>query len=169
MPFRRMDRLCTCFRVSNRRWVIKIMATDRAYLCSRDDCAHRRWAPSLFAALKDVAHRQEVACPLCGAPSSLELTFPFALGAGTRTCRVVAAFLPEKIVDWQDGDATVQFYPFLAVTESNNKDQSFWLPYWHVTTREGRSTNKYGQWAPYIDSSLFASMVSQARAEGYAL
>jgi hypothetical protein len=93
------------------------------------------------------------------------------LEAGPYPCRVIAAFLPKDLVRWKQTDnSTVEFYPFLVIVESQAEVRSIWLPYWHVVTTEGgQVSHPYGQWAPFMDTKSFKSLVDQAREKGYAV
>jgi hypothetical protein len=100
----------------------------------------------------------------------IELKFRFGLEVGDRPCRVLDTFLPAHIATWRlDNDSTAEFYPFLVVVESSDgKSQFVWLPYWHVVAdKDGTVSRKYGQWAPFMDTEAFGSLLSQARAKGY--
>jgi hypothetical protein len=62
----------------------------------------------------------------------------------------------------------VTFYPFLVVLQRHGREHAAWLPYWHTIEKHGRKpTQKYGQWAPFMDFGLFADLLTQARAKGY--
>jgi len=71
---------------------------------------------------------------------------------------------------WPDDEGgEVTFYPFLIIGESldSNKQQTAWLPYWHVVAfPDGRRT-KYGQWAPHMDADILVNLVDQARRAGF--
>jgi hypothetical protein len=102
----------------------------------------------------------------------LKVDFPFGLGAGTFTCKVLAVFLSQWQPEWDSGDGgTTKFFPFLVICESLDPEhrQTAWLPYWHIVTyTDGRPTQtKYGQWAPHMDADILADLVAQARTAGF--
>ena len=145
------------------------MATSRVYVCT--SCGGKRPAPLLFKALYDAAHieHSKILCSACDAQCQLELKFAFGLGAGSRTCRVLDAFLPDQDISWQSDNSAVTFYPFLVVVEAS-EERSIWLPDWHVVKDAAGSTKtKYGQWAPFVGMQFFASLIQKARAKGYSL
>jgi hypothetical protein len=109
-------------------------------------------------------------CSKCSAKTHLELEFGFGLGAHPHKCKVLAAFLPERLDNsWPEGGFTRSFYPFLVIVKSIDESyRSVWLPYWHIDKpKRGKSIYKYGQWASFISERPFASLVRQARAKGY--
>lgn len=146
------------------------MATDRYMVCG--DCGTRQRAGRLFDVLRDCPLRVSHPCGKCNAATHLELVFPFGLDAGTHRGKVLGAFLPDSIVNWSSIDGSkVEFYPFLVILQSLTEGhQLVWLPYWHIiTNRDSAVKTKYGQWAPFVDSDSYASMLQQARAAGYAI
>lgn len=143
------------------------MATERYYTC---ECCDRSYPGSLFDALVNFSMGNPI-CSDCGSQRALHLVFEFGLGAGYRHCKVLAAFLPRERCSWKvRNGGKVTFYPFLVIVETDDGDQSCWLPYWHVaeSKRKPRKT-KYGQWAPFLNQSEFKSLLKQARKAGYHL
>jgi len=142
------------------------VATGRYFICSR--CGEKTYPPNLFETLRTFSVSRSV-CGRCGANSELHVVFSFGLEAGRPDCKVLDAFLPENPVSWRQQDMReVTFYPFLVVLQrSDDEGRCFWLPYWHLVEGIGTVKRKYGQWAPFMDASLFESLVAQARAKGH--
>jgi len=141
------------------------MATIRQYICK--NCPPKN-AGRLFDALKKKAKGKILECQKCGMPyDSLRLKFDFALGATNSECTVLDCFLPKDIAKWKDGKKTVEFYPFLVIVKRHGKENATWLPYWHIIKDKEKKTIKYGQWAPFMDSHLFNSLLEQAKKKGY--
>jgi hypothetical protein len=141
------------------------MGTKRLLVCR---CKTQKRPGNLFGSLRDLATRgNHPACEACSRPQRLQLTFNFALGAGPRTCEVLASFLLRRRESWPDDGGMVTFYPFLVVLRQENGKRTVWLPYWHEVKKRGKVRLKYGQWAPYMDERLFISLVTQARKAGY--
>lgn len=141
------------------------MATQRSLVCRCKDPQH---PSNLFGVLLTLSKRGDHAvCETCGGPQRLWLTFDLALGAGPRTCEVLAAFLPQRRASWPDDRGAVTFYPFLVVLRQENGKRSCWMPYWHEVERRGRVRLKYGQWAPCMEERLFLSLIGKARRAGY--
>jgi len=144
------------------------MATDRFYVCPK--CQVKIWIPTLFDSLRDYATGVTHSCQTCASILDVELNFSFGLDAGRHPCKVLGAFLPDQIVKWYDANGNrVEFYPFMVIVESNEEAcSSVWLPYWHlVTHKDGTTKKKYGQWAPFIDSDSYASLMAKAKAAGH--
>lgn len=120
-----------------------------------------------FEALRDTAEgRPPEPCGSCGSPTELQLTFAFALGAGALECRVLGAFLPSDISEWEDAGAKVQFFPFLVVLEDvRDGGRNVWLPYWHLLTHDHKVRRKYGQWAPFLSEGAYIEPMQQARSQ----
>jgi hypothetical protein len=141
------------------------MATQRSLVCR---CKTPKHPSSLFGVLFTRATRADHAvCETCSGPQRLWLTFDFALGAGSRTCEVLAAFLPQRRASWPDDGGKITFHPFLVVLRQGNGKRTYWLPYWHEVEKRGEVRLKYGQWAPYMDERLFVSLIGKARRAGY--
>lgn len=144
------------------------MATERLLICQ---CEKPKRAQKLFETFHHLAKRGDLpVCRDCKNRPHLRLTFPFELGAGSRTCEVLAAFLPRRLESWREAKTKklVTFFPFLVVLKQENGKRTFWLPYWHEIKKHGKPRHKYGQWAPFMSESLFISLVSQARKAGVA-
>ena len=129
--------------------------TWRDYVCN--ECHHKKRAGKLFDALKNFRTRIEQ-CPNCAHAMELLLYFDFGLDGGRTRCKVLEVFLPKRLTRWN----SVVFYPFLVVLK-RGRTQAFWLPYWHVEAGK----LKYGQWAPFMDESLFKDLLLQAQQRGY--
>ena len=142
------------------------MATIRQYICKK--CPPKN-AGNLFKALLKKANGETVKCQSCGvAYDSLRLQFDFALGATNSECTVLACFVPKKIQQWKDGkNKEVHFYPFLVILKRHGKKNATWLPYWHIIHEGEKKTIKYGQWASFMDSHLFNSLLEQSKKKGY--
>jgi hypothetical protein len=108
-------------------------------------------------------------CSKCKAKTHLELIFDFGFGQYPHHCKVLDVFLPKHIDRWQQGNFRRSFYPFLVIVKaiSDRRGNSMWLPYWHIDKNRHRTLYKYGQWASFIGSTPFVSLVRQARAKGY--
>lgn len=142
------------------------MATKLHFECS--ECGHTRNANRLFSALKAVADGSEPECPTCGSSEELHLRFDFALGAGGKDSSVIGSYYPDEPVFWENrvrGEHIV-FYPFLVITERPRHERGVWLPYWHVIRDGDGRTLKYGQWAPFMDASIYENLLDQARSAG---
>ena len=155
------------------------MATDRYIECGSRKCRHREWPGGLFQTLHRFQKRTPV-CPQCGDEAHLWLEFSFGNGRYAHLCKVLDVFLPEgRPSNWREGRYRREFYPFLVIVESTEEEgvrfkkprRSAWLPYWHIDrNRRGCIVHtKYGQWAPFMAHSAFASLVRQARKKGYRL
>lgn len=140
------------------------MATEVKYLCPK--CRQAQWY-SLFQALGSKAGGR-LSCSSCKHDLEMQLTFSKRIGFDGR---VVAAFLPDDINEWDEGKEHWEFYPFLVIVESLKNDepgQKIWLPYWHkVTANDGGIRTPYGQWAPFIDINAFQQLLKKARKKGY--
>jgi hypothetical protein len=67
-----------------------------------------------------------------------------------------------------DGQTSVEYLPFLVVVRPlGAKEDAVWLPYWHRVSDNGHAKLKYGQWAPYMDSSMFHDLVQRAQKQGW--
>ena len=96
------------------------------------------------------------------------MSFAFGLDAGGKDQVVEAAFVPEATEDWTDRQGRhATFWPFLVVARRDGRSRAVWLPYWHIVEDGKKRISKYGQWAPFMDDHLFASLLAQARASGY--
>lgn len=131
--------------------------TWRDYECRK--CRKKRRAGKLFDALKNYRDSGPPICENCGKAMELILHFDFHEGVGRTRCTVLDVFLPDKAVTLEG----TTFYPFL-VAFRRGKNRAYWLPYWHVGSRR-----KYGQWATFVDESILANLLSQARTRGYLL
>jgi hypothetical protein len=82
-----------------------------------------------------------------------------------RNAKVLVSFYPDhdQLESWNFRGRTVTFYPFLVITERENRDQAAWLPYWHVIQDGEKKSRKYGQWAPFMDMKLLEDLLTQAR------
>ena len=96
------------------------MATEKKYLCPK--CGEKRWC-SLFEALSAKAGKG-LKCPKpeCkGEELKMELKFDWGLHG-----KVIGAFLPDDINEWDEKEGEDkehwEFYPFLVVIESLEKD-----------------------------------------------
>jgi hypothetical protein len=135
--------------------------TERFYICK---CPGSIYAPRLFDALRNFS--KTPLCETCGSVKELRVVFPFGLGAGKTECKVVDVFHEET--EWQDSTKKTTFHPFLVVVQPiASGEHKYWLPYWHCVEDSGKTQNKYGQWAPNMDASLFESLIGQARRKGY--
>lgn len=144
--------------------------TDRNYFCI--NCKKTRtWIGTLYDALFDNANGILHTCDKCSNPLAIELKFYFKKGAGDRECKVLASFLPDNISRWKDeNDNDIYFYPFMIIVEAlEGGDLSFWLPYWHIVKdHNGKVLGRnYGQWAPFMDEGIFASLLDKAKIAGY--
>ena len=146
------------------------MGTERYYVC--EVCQTKTWISTLFDSLHDHANGRGHICECCSSPKNIELTFNFGLDAGPHRCKVLATFLPDQIARWpNEKGSTVEFYPFLVVVESIEEGHSsVWLPYWHIVKHQnGTIQKKYGQWAPFIESGAYSSLVAKAQKAGFLL
>jgi hypothetical protein len=147
----------------NERW----QQRDFSYATAMDT---RSGFQHLFDALKGIASGETRNCQNCGSKMHLRLTYAFGLEAGPHEGKVLDVFLPEEIAEWPNkSGGVVRFYPFLVMVESASEGYtSAWLPYWHVVTRkDGAVERKFGQWAPFMGEDALASLVNQARVNGY--
>ncbi len=146
------------------------MATKRIYKCGACGGDGSK-AGALFEALCNVARGMSPSCNACNGPTNLHFEHSFGLGVGATKSEVKAIYLPKKLESWNDSDGSkVIFYPFLVVLCREGRKDAFWMPYWHkVEKPNGKTINKYGQWAPFMDAHLFESLVSQAQADGYVI
>lgn len=136
------------------------MSTQRYWYCSK--CGKKAKVPFLFDALfRFVGVRPT--CDHCSATKELHLDFDFGLGATGAKCTVRDVFRPPDPPSWKHEGETVTYYPFLVVLEDEEREQCFWLPYWHVHG----TRRKFGQWAPFMNARLFRSLLDQAREKGY--
>ena len=153
------------------------MATDRYIECTARKCGNREWPGGLFQSLRKF-RQSTTLCSKCGAEANLWLEFSFGNGRYAHLCKVLDVFLPEgRPLTWREGRYRRGFYPFLVMVESTEEEgvhlrkphRSAWLPYWHIDrNRRGRIVHtKYGQWAPFMAHTAFASLVRQARKKGY--
>lgn len=141
---------------------------ERYYVC--EVCQTRTWILTLFDSFYDHANGRGQACECCSSPKNIELTFHFAMGAGSHPCKVLATFLPDQIARWpNEKGGTVEFYPFLVVVESIEEGfSSVWLPYWHIVKhKDGTIEKKFGQFAPFVESEAFSSLAAKARKAGF--
>ena len=138
------------------------MATARQLRCAK--CNHQSVVPGLFKALESIAKGERSTCPRCGETCCLNLRFDFDLGGDGAECTVLDCFMSSE--SWTDPSTGQQvvFHPFLVVTKFGTGKRGTWLPYWHLV---GNNPPRFGQWAPYMDESLFSNLLSQARAHGY--
>ena len=145
------------------------MATKRFWKCP--GCRNETKANGLFDALLGVAKGKRHQCSCCETPCDLDLKFDFGLGAKDSHCTVLGCFLPESLQKWPDDNTgqRVTFYPFLVVLHRHPHRKAIWLPYWHLVGDGEAVTKKYGQWAPFMDLTLFNSLVAQARDAGHVL
>ncbi len=138
------------------------MATETEYPCRK--CRQMLWY-SLFEGLTSKAG-EGLKCPTCGSEVDMNLTFSFGLKG-----RVIDAFLPDDINEWDDKNEHWEFYPFLVVIGSLKKDDPWlqvWQPYWHkVTAKNGSVRTPYGQWATCLDIGAFQQVLTKARKRGY--
>lgn len=134
------------------------MATQRYYSCG---CGKQRFWP-LFDALREFQSEGPYICDSCGERKELHLVFPFGLGAAASHCTVEAVFLPRRLERWMHRKQKVTFFPFLVILNKVG-GTACWLPYWHI---EGKK-KKYGQWAPYMGTTPFRDLLTQARKAGY--
>jgi len=145
--------------------------TQRLVVCER--CGPSPATGStLFEDLLAKALGETRQCTECHAHHvELRLKFSFGLNASDPECTVRDCFMPRHPERWRDADGKeVTFHPFLVVLQRHGREQAAWLPYWHTVERPGRKrAQKYGQWAPLMDFSLFEDLLSQARAKGYLL
>lgn len=141
------------------------MATERVFQCP--SCRTQVPAASLFEALRSVAESAGPACFRCKTSMVLHLNFDFGLGAQGKAQIVSAAYLPQKLEQWENGGDKVTHYPFLVVAREPDGPQSVWLPYWHLVKTRDRVLAKYGQWAPFMSRDLFAELVMRARNDGW--
>ena len=143
------------------------MATARVYVCP--NCGRQPEWPSLFAALQRLAEGCITPCPKCRTGMQLQLTFDFALGATGKDTVAIASFLPKPPPQWKDADRDVILYPFLVILEREETKRAAWLPYFHVVRSDKKTTCKYGQWAPFMDITLFEDLLRQAHEAGHLL
>ena len=129
--------------------------TFRDYVCIK--CANETRAGNLFDALRNFRDGTPN-CEKCGGLTELYLRFPFELGIGRTTCRVLDVFVPARPARWN----SVTFYPFLVILR-RGRTTACWLPYWHLHGAK----RKYGQWAPLMNESIFRNLLSQAKKKGY--
>lgn len=144
------------------------MATDRYYVCTK--CKSEEWIDTLFDALFDFSKNKTRKCQSCMKDMEMKLTFDFGLGAEPSPCKILAVFLPEKIIKWHDEKKNlVKFYPFLVIAESIDEGyNSAWLPYWHIVEKKGQIIEKkYGQWAPFMDIKSYKSLLNNAKKKGF--
>lgn len=143
------------------------MATKKLYRCQ--NCSVELETKSLFDALEAISRSALTLCSQCNGQLQLELEFTYSFGASGTKCRVLDAFLPDVPPSWEAPDVRgVIYYPFLVITQPETGENEIWLPYWHVSTdKRGKEKKKYGQWAPSMDLSVFASLLKNARAKGY--
>jgi len=144
------------------------MATDAYFQCTA--CNHYEYPPSMFAGLLVVAEAHVEPCPDCRSKRIFQLDFSFATDEKPRRCRVRAAFTPsgDDRPRWKQGRELVEFFPFLVVLEQlDYTDDAVWLPYWHIKRRRSAERTLYGQWAPFMDQSLFAELTRRARVAGF--
>ena len=145
---------------------VNIVATESYYTC---ECRARSYPSNLFESLIGFA-KENPPCTDCKKRKDLHLVFEFGLGVGRCHCKVLAAFLPQDLCSWKDGNDRVTFYPFLVIVETDDGDRSCWLPYWHIAESQcGNRKTKYGQWAPFMNQAEFRSLLTQARQAGYRL
>lgn len=135
------------------------MATETKYLCA--GCGESPWFP-LFEALFAKAGKG-LECSKCKGELEIQLKFEFGLHG-----KVVCAFLPDDIAKWDEGEEQWEFYPFLVIIESLDKNepgQKVWQPYWHkVTAKKDKSVRTpYGQWAACLDIDAFQQLLRKAR------
>jgi hypothetical protein len=149
------------------------MATGRFYRCT--SCDQQTPIVALFSALKAWASAKgPPACMVCGAAQNLYLEFPFAFSPPV-SMQVLQVFRPtegDAAARWNDStEREVAFHPFLVIAERRDPNQAAsrtaWLPYWHTMHVAGKTTTKYGQWAPNMNIGLFDELITQAREEGY--
>lgn len=149
------------------------MATIMQYVC--EQCGARHAPGNMLTALSEAVKNTIASCATCQGRRALELAFPFAFGACGGQVVVVAAFVPRAAVSscrfWEHDGHTIEYLPFLVVLEDKHehKMRNIWLPYWHLDTHQssGKTTMKYGQWAPLMDHTLFMDLIEQATAAGY--
>lgn len=141
------------------------MATTRLTKCTH--CTPAADKGTLFRTLLRIADDPNQPCE-CGGTRSVHLGFDFGLGATDKESEIEAAFRPQPLESWTDRDgSTVTFYPFLVVLKRSNRKRAVWMPYWHVVeSSSGKRKEKYGQWAPVMDESLFESLLAQAQKAG---
>jgi hypothetical protein len=110
-------------------------------------------------------------CEKCKADRRIHVAFDFKLGASGKDGVIERAFTPGNPNVWaHDKDRSkVVFYPFLVILDREDFGKpAAWLPYWHkIRKTSGGEQSKYGQYAPFMDSKLFADLIHQARKAGY--
>jgi hypothetical protein len=145
------------------------MATERYYFCP--ECQRKTRPPTLFEALEEFSRGGGALNCECGNRRELHLGFEFGLEAKQAKGKVLDAFLPEEPVQWSTQDGrTIRFLPFLVVlqrTDTDEEEVDFWLPYWHIVEGDSGRKRKYGQWAPWMPTDVFSSLVKQACLKGY--
>ena len=143
------------------------MATERHYLCN--ECNTKQWIDSLFDALYSFSNKKIQRCNSCNKDMEFQLIFNFGLGAGRFPSKVLAAYLPEEIRKWPNDNTMIEFYPFLVITKSIKEgNTSAWLPYWHIVKKNDQVIErKYGQWAPFIDTECYNSLLLKAKKQGF--
>jgi hypothetical protein len=144
------------------------VATARSIRCLK--CGSAPAKGTLFRALLNIADNPTMQkCGRCGSEVSLCLGFQFGLDAADKESVIERASRPRDPERWSAKDgSTVWFYPFLVILNRTNRERAIWLPYWHLVEvpNRKRPTEKYGQWAPFMDSHLFDDLLRQARDAG---
>ena len=145
------------------------MATIREVHCKSKKCGHKRPVGPLLDFLLNVANDRKETCHKCNGPVRTYLKFDFGLDGSDSACDLLDCFHPNPLESWIDQKGNrVTFYPFLVILERHNRKQAAWLPYWHIVEDvKGKRKTKYGQWAPFMDLSLFQDLLKQAQAKGY--
>jgi len=143
-----------------------IMATKFKFICSV--CSTSTKSGKMITALRQLAEQKMPTC--CSQPQNLSMQFDFAFGVNRDPFHAVAAYLPNPIPQWHDGNSVVDFSSFLVVLQrEDGSNQSIWLPYWHIVTANGKTKHKYGQWAPFMRIDLFSQLVGKAVDAGYSV
>jgi hypothetical protein len=90
----------------------------------------------------------------------IELIYNFGVDDEPRPCKVLASFMPDEIIGWDNQEGSkVEFYPFLIVVENiDTKESCIWSPYWHVFRHpNGTIERKYGQYASFVNIDSYLS------------
>ena len=145
------------------------MATRVEWKC--DKYSKSAGLPWMLDALLSVHQSDSETCPYCGNKTHLHLSFDFATSTSGRTkCRVLDVFLPPKDLrkPWSKGGQRIEYYPFLVVVKlDKGGGLAVWLPYWHVKKGPQKILKRYGQWAPFMETELYESLLAQAQVKGY--
>jgi hypothetical protein len=105
-------------------------------------------------------------CPSCHGEIDIQLDFSFGLHG-----RVADVFIPDEIASWEQDGEQWQFYPFLVIIESRDKDDpglQTWLPFWHrAKSPDGLVRTYFGRYALCLQVDPFRELLEQARKKGY--